>query len=69
MGFKGQKIKANDLHNIASHKTDFNNHHCKHLRSPAVLWLLRYLHKKEVKTTVTATTESYESYRSEVKQL
>jgi hypothetical protein len=60
MGFKGQKIKANDLHNIIFHKTDFNNHHCKDLRS-AVHWLLWYLHKKEIKTTLTATTESYES--------
>jgi len=61
MGLEGQKIKANNLQNTTFHKTDFNNHHCKDLRSPAVHWLLWYLHKKEVQTTMTATTESYES--------
>jgi hypothetical protein len=61
MRFKGQKIKANDLHNITFHKSDFNIHHCKNLKSPAVHWLFWCLHKKEVKPTLTATTESYES--------
>jgi hypothetical protein len=68
LGFKDYKVKANDLHNITFHKTYFNIHHYKNLRSTAVHWLLWYLCKKDGKTTLTATTEFYESWRTEVKQ-
>jgi hypothetical protein len=63
MGFKGHTIKVNKLHSITLHKTDLNIHHCKDLKSPALHWLLWYLHELEVKTTLTVTTEFYESSR------
>jgi hypothetical protein len=60
--YNGISRPDNKGHSITLHKTDFNIHHFKDLKSPAAHWLLWYLHELEVKITLNVTTEFYECW-------